>query len=701
MIRLPRLISDGMVVQTGRDVHVWGWSEPGKEIEIRVLEGPGAGDCVQQVRTVTGADGRFDGYLHPLKQGTSYRLCFSDEGGEIAVSDVVAGYVFFCSGQSNMELPMRRVADRYPQEMQDAFDPLIRTYKITEKTSYSGPLKNLDSGSWVSVSSSTSADFSAIAYFFAKEFRKTAGCAVGLINASLGGSRIAGWMSRDMLQGYDDLLAEADRYNDPDFYAGRIRMNEIQAQRWYQQLEDMDPGRALHWEQGTDETWLKAGASIRQTAAGSQEAQLAEGTAESVIMLPAMFCDTALAGFIGSVWFRKTFYADRTWTDTDARIWLGTIVDRDEVWINGTFLGRTEYQYPPRKYDVPAGVIHEGENTLVVRVVVDQGLGRFTPGKQYCLFKAGTSPEDTGRIDLAGQWTYREGARCNPAPETDFVNWKATGLYNAMTAPCHDYPVAAILWYQGESDTHEPYDYADLTRRQIEGYRAAWKDERLPYIYVQLPRFVIDLDSETQWPDLREKQRSSLAVPGTGMAVAYDLGEDNDLHPLEKKEVGRRLALLALNRCCGLSIEDSGPVPQRVTWSAKDGEIEIRIVLSHAQGLHAGPAEDGKDDSISDFELLDEDGNAVEITKIRLLPEESAAELICAGSCEIAAGCSEKSGGDADGRRMPRLVRYLYANTNRGRMIYNGDMLPMGPFCMDIADAASNAAAGGAEHRHS
>ena len=487
---------------------------------------------------------------------------------------------------------------------------------------------------------------------------------MGLINASLGGSRIVGWMSREMLQGYDDLLAEADRYSNPDFYEGQIRNNELQAKARYQNLDDMDPGRAHHWEEGTDD--------------------MAEGQVPSVIQVPVMFRDTALAGFCGSIWFRKKFRAGDEWSEKAARLWLGTIVDRDEVWLNGVFLGRTEYQYPPRKYDVPAGVIRGGDNSLVVRVVVDQGLGRFTPDKYYCLFEAGcSSPEEGGRIELSGQWEYWAGARGGRAPETDFVNWKATGLYNAMTAPCHDYPVAAVLWYQGESDTHEPYDYAEMTRRQIAGYRACWKDDLLPYIFVQLPRFSIDLDSDTQWPDLREKQRSALAVPGTAMAVAYDLGEDNDLHPLEKKELGRRMALLALTRCCGYQLEDSGPVPVRAVYYHEADTVRVRISLRHAKGLHTGPAEPGKDDGITDFEVLDTSGNHIVIRQVRVLAEEDAVELVCDGG----PGCLEETLRGGNCRLSPGMIRYLYSNTNRGRMLYNSDRLPMGPFCMECTEA--------------
>lgn len=174
----------------------------------------------------------------------------------------------------------------------------------------------------------------------------------------------------------------------------------------------------------------------------------------------------------------------------------------------------------------------EGENTIVLRVIVENGRGRFTINKMYAVWS------EQGEIDLTGTWEYRIGTTQRQVPPTDFVYWKPTVLYNGMTAPCHNYTIGGILWYQGESNANYPVNYLDALKMLIGGYRKMWKDERIPFYYVQLPNFTIDSSGSeySGWRELCEKQRMAQAIPDCYMIVAMDLGEDNDLHPLNKKE---------------------------------------------------------------------------------------------------------------------------------------------------------------------
>ncbi|MBQ9643537.1 MAG: hypothetical protein IJV26_05800, partial [Lachnospiraceae bacterium] len=446
-LTLPRLISDGMVLEKDREVHLWGWTEPGRAVRV-LLDGEQAAACTAK------ESGRFDCKLPKMPAdrvcgeagapGHSLQFIAGEEGKaceQITVQNVAFGHVYFCTGQSNMELPMARVKDRYPEEMH-ALNPSIRTFKITEQTAYSGPLEDVQTGSWISVSPQSIADFSATAYFFGKKMVETLQEPVGLINATLGGSLISSWMSREMLEGYDELLELADRYADPDYYAGQVHKNEQNAAAWNDALEAADPGRTAHWEQGLPEMPARASSPAAGSEAGKAVQQV-DGMYAGTLILPAMFADTELAGFTGSIWFEKRFSLTAEQACRTYKLWLGTIVDRDETYVNGVAVGRTDYQYPPRKYAVPAQVLHAGENCITVRVVVENGAGRFTPDKHYCLFAADcvTPEEDPARIRLDGEWIFRTGARMQPCPETDFVNWKPTGLYNAMTAPCHDYVI--------------------------------------------------------------------------------------------------------------------------------------------------------------------------------------------------------------------------------------------------------------------
>lgn len=635
-LRLPRLVSDGMVLQQKKKIHIWGFDQPGRRIMVSFMG--------EEYVGITDADGEWEVSLKESAPGGPYTMHISDEeGNEKVVGDILIGDVFLCAGQSNMELHMERVQDKYPEEIKNCENNEIRTFKIIENGDFHGPLKELLTGEWKSAQPDTILDFSAVAYFFAKQHNQATGVPVGLINTSLGGSRIESWMSAEMLEGYDDFLQTAKRYADDEFIKERLAQNERQSNEWHGKLDSMDAGLQGHWEQEKlDETGWKP------------------------VMLPFFFRDTELAGFIGSVWFRRNFYVPAEMAGQAAKLWLGTIVDSDTVYVNGIQVGHTDYQYPPRKYPIPEGLLKEGNNTISIRVKCENGEGRFTPDKKYAIWN------DKNEIALDGLWLFNIGASCEQIKETDFVNWKPTGLYNGMVAPCHQYTIGGVLWYQGESNTHgrDTEIYFDLTKRLIAGYRKNWKDEQLPFFYVQLPNFLIDLypsdedETGSGWPELREVQRQTLSVPGTGMVVAIDLGEDNDLHPHNKKDVGARLAMLAADRMYGVRSECTGPevADMTVTQSGRQGCQVILTCKSVKGGMYAYSADKGK--TVSDFELVGNDG-ICHVCKVKI--EENKLILVCPSLTD-----------------KPQEVRYCYKNTNSGALIYNRSGFPMSPFLMKI-----------------
>lgn len=656
---LPRLISDGMILQQKKKARIWGWDEPGRKVCVSFLG--------SDYGCETGMNGEWEIFLKETEPGGPYEMRISDDGGaERKIRDILIGDVFLCSGQSNMELPMRRVIDRYPQELlrfdEDREDMPVRTFKITEQSDFHGPLKDLESGEWTAVSKDTILDFSATAYFFAKHFYAVSGVPVGLINASLGGSRIETWMGRDMLAGYQDFLALADQYGDDAFVKGQLKKNEEQAAAWHSRLDAADRGLRENWAQGKPDR--------------GQNPEEADGGGWKDVEIPFFFENTELNGFIGSVWFSREFTVDENLAGREAKLWLGTIVDSDTVYVNGVCVGHTDYQYPPRKYVVPEGLLRQGKNTIVIRVKCETGHGRFTDGKTYALFR------EEERIELSGVWQYRIGAPCEIIGETDFVNWKPTGLYHAMTAPCHKYAIAGILWYQGESNTHAAASrYLELTERMISGYREKWNDE-IPFLYVQLPNFAADIyekernETYSDWPGIREAQRQALTIPGTGMAVAIDLGEDNDLHPLNKEGIGYRLAMQAAAKLYGLRIECSGPQVEKVSaerilsagaQERQEGPEQtiwqITLHCKNASGLYACSEDKGTE--IKDFELMDEKER---LFAVRAVVVENDVVLKCDEPLE-----------------QIREIRYCYHNTNRGALLYNADGFPMSPFRLECS----------------
>ena len=636
-LRLPRLISNGMVLQKDKKQHIWGWDEPGSRISVDFMN--------EKYEAVAGAAGRFELWLKEQPYGGPYTMTVSNDRGEcIRIGDILIGEVWLCSGQSNMELPMARVKDRYPEEMTDCDYPQVREFKIQEALDFIKPLDDSLTGKWRKPGKEYIGEFSATAYFFARELNRLTGIPVGFIDASLGGSKIHCWMSREMLKGYDDKLAEADRYSDEQFRKSVLESNIEVPLRWHNELDSKDRGRIEHWEaEGFDDSSWRT------------------------VILPAFLKDTEIGDTLGVIYFRKSFIVPAEMAGKEAKLWLGTMVDSDRTFVNGKYVGSTDYQYPPRKYVIPANLLHEGINNVTVRLKAEyliefgakgHSAARFTPGKEYKVF----NEENT--IDLSGEWKYMTGASADSeAPRQDFVSWKPAGLYNAMTAPCTSYVIGGVNWYQGESDCEERDEYTELFRRMVEGYRKEWSDDKLPVNVVQLPNFTIDNDPCSEaWQGMREVlRRLGESIEGCDSIVTIDLGEDNDLHPQEKRELGRRLALLAARNSCGLDIECHGPSIKKFMCVRNGDEAEITINMSGVgEGLKVCEAGGkGSDGRVTDLILTDEDGNSfkadVTVNKDRLILKVRGL------------------------KHSVKEIRYCYSQTNTGALIYNSEGLPMSP----------------------
>lgn len=518
MLKLPRLIGEGCVLQRGKKVRIYGTDAPGSTVTVR-FQG-------QSLSAVSGAEGKWEVFLKEPEAGGPFRLEVENEKGESrSLSEVYVGEVWVCSGQSNMELPMQRVADRYPEEMAHP-DGAVRMFLIGENYEFDEPLQEHMSGEWKAASPDSIPAFSASAYFFGKELHERLQVPVGLILAAKGGSRIEAWMSRKALADHPELLKEAKA------------------------LKGAAAARFVHGQESAIQQWLE-----------KLEEKEAEGEAceSGTLTVPGWLSDAGLEDFCGSVLLSRRFLLPEGWEKEgeSAILRLGTLVDSDRVYLNGVLVGETGYQYPPRKYAVPGGVLKAGENEILIRLVVNDGRGRITPGKEYSVSWG------NGKADLAGEWEYRVAGRCTRAPEMDFLCRKASGLYQGMLAPCLPYTVRGIFWYQGESNDRRPEDYGSLLKGLIRSWREGWGEE-LPFIVAQLPAFSIDLkDTDEGWPRIRQAQLEAAALPGVAVTVNLDLGEKNDLHPLDKAGIGHRAALAAEGMVYGEKVPWRGPRLQK------------------------------------------------------------------------------------------------------------------------------------------
>lgn len=499
-ITLPKLISNGMVLQRDQKVKVWGWGNVGEKVDVQI-DG-------KKYSTVANSDGHWSVLLKAHPAGGPFTMEIKGEN-TIVLEDILFGDVWQCSGQSNMELPMRRVKPLYEKQIRQADNPQIRFFNVPLAYDFKTPHSDYNSGSWQTVNKNTILEFSALAYFFADTIHKKYHVPVGIINASLGGSPAEAWMSEDALKLFPESLKEAYRW----------RSDEL-----IKQTEENDRKKSNDWN-------LKS-----QIAAQGNDS-----TPWFSMTIPG-YWNTDYPKFNNGVFvFKRTFNLQREDLSENAFLNMGRIVDADSVFINNKFIGTTTYQYPPRWYKVPEGVLREGENEIVVRVVSYSGKGGFVFDKPYELKSASRT------INLKGEWKFRKACDMPEMESQTFIRWNPMGLYNAMISPLVHYAKKGIVWYQGESNTSHPSNYATLLTAMVKDWRLKYNQASLPFLYVQLPNFqeASMIPVESNWAELREQQRSLASLENSGMVVAIDLGEWNDIHPLNKKSVADRLAKLA------------------------------------------------------------------------------------------------------------------------------------------------------------
>ncbi|MFC6102085.1 sialate O-acetylesterase [Olivibacter domesticus] len=616
-IKLPKLISNNMILQRDHPIQIWGWAKPGENIKIK-FNG-------HQRSIKANKAGNWHLLLPAMPTGGPYDMLIEGEN-IIHLKNILLGDVWFCSGQSNMELPISRVAPKYQQEIDTAHAPAIRQFKVPLSYNFKEVAVDVTSGEWKSVMPQEVLDFSAVGYFFAKQLQEKLKVPVGIIHCAVGGSPIEAWLSEETLQKYPDLLAKTQEYKDSLLVDSIKKTDKRKTEIWHATLDAKDEGLT------EVPKWYESSYTFQKAKA---------------IQIPGSW-DAR-----GSVWLKKEFTLPASVPTQEAMLHLGRIVDSDQAYINGVLVGSTGYQYPPRRYKIPPGLLRPGKNTLVVRVISQGKHGEFIPDKEYQL----TTASDT--ISLKGDWSFQVGARTQAFP-TDLVTfqYQPTGLSNAMAAPIFPYSIKGILWYQGESNIATYQRYSSLLTDLVKEWRKKWDDHDLPFLYVQLPNYNPKQQQPTEsgWANLREAQRHSLNIAHTHMAIAIDLGEWNDIHPLDKKNVAKRLALLALKDVYHQKgIIASGPVLK--SWEVKGNRVELRFD-------DQGAALDLRcENNLSGFTLAGTDGKFVwantEIQGNMLILRAPSIER-------------------------PTKVRYAWAD-NPIAGLYNTAGLPASPFEIDLS----------------
>ena len=618
-VKLPKLISDGMILQRNTDVNIWGWADANENISVSFVG--------STYNTIADNKGNWKVVLADLKPGGPYQMQINS----ITINNILVGDVWVCSGQSNMELPMRRVSWNYPSEIEHSENKYIRQFLVPDKYNFDEPQNDLSSGTWKSASPENTPDFSATAYFFAKFLYEKYKVPIGLINSALGGSPVESWISGNALKKFPKYYNEAKLFRDSILIKTIEASDRARSNAWYTLLHKVDRGF-----KDPENIWYKTNLNTSDW---------------STMEVPGYWSEeTDLGQLNGVIWFRKKVEIPSSMAGKSAKLILGRIVDADSAFINGQFVGTVSYQYPPRRYDIPTGLLKAGENTIVVRVISNIGKGGFVPDKQYAVVTKDTS------INLTGEWKFRLGAEMPPLESQTFIRWKPTGLYNAMIAPLLNYKIKGVIWYQGESNAERPKEYLSLFSTMIKDWRTNWNEGDFPFLFVQLPNFMETKSepSESNWALLREAQLKTLSLPNAGMVVAIDIGEWNDIHPLDKKDVGYRFALAAEKLAYGDNIVYSGPIYKSMKI---DGN---KIILSFT---HTGSGLIAKgDNKLKYFAIA---GNNKKFVWANAKIENNKVVVW------------------NDKVKNPVAVRYAWADNPDGANLYNKEGLPASPFRTD------------------
>jgi sialate O-acetylesterase len=549
-VRLPRLFSDNMVLQRDHAIPIWGWADPKEKITILFNQ--------QIVTVIANLSGKWSTNLAAEAAGGPYPLIIKSKSNTVLFKNVLIGDVWVCSGQSNMEWPLSRALNGV-QEIKAANFPLIRHFTVPQ-TIASEPREDLTAGNWEVCTSENAGRFTAVGYFFAQALQGELKIPIGLIHTSWGGTHSETWTSRQAFE------------QSPEFQsmiANMPRMNLDSLNR----VANMGVKTRIETLQGPMDKIASELPSWKNKDFNDSQWATME--------VPKPWEQQALGYMDGEVWFRKNIVLTSTNQGKEAQLELGTIDDIDETYVNGTLIGQDTRYNTKRKYTIPAGLLTAGNNVIAVKVTDTGGDGGFYGDANNLKFTIGDQVQA-----LAGIWKYRVAGISTKVPGVG-PNSYPTLLFNSMINPLIPFAIKGVIWYQGESNADRAYQYRQAFPLMISDWRKQWKQGDFPFYFVQLSSYNSNNGNSqrgSSWAELREAQTLTLSLPNTGMAVTTDIGDPKDIHPLNKQDVGKRLAALALNKTYGLNLLSSGPTYQSMKI---DGNKIILSFTNLGSGLVA------------------------------------------------------------------------------------------------------------------
>lgn len=590
-LKMPSIFSDNMVLQQNSKVAVWGLSNPGAEITIKASWNESAKATADQ-------NGKWMAHLKTPSAGGPYLLSVTDGKSEIEFNNVLIGEVWLCSGQSNMEMPLEgwpptdTVANS-KQVIANATNKNIRFFTVTRAISEKPEFDCV--GRWEESNPESAAKFSATAYFFGKKLYEELNIPVGLIHSSWGGTPIEAWTGAK-------YISTVDEYKDIVEKLKNARKEIDRLKAWLAEKPTIDINSIK-----SPTPWKGLDLNDSQCAKPGFD-----DSAWKTMELPVKWESTEMGNFDGVVWFRKNIKIKNEWINKELTLELGPIDDMDVTYVNGVKIGGYEeggYWQTDRIYKIPAELVKDQNLTVAVRVVDTQGGGGIWGSSEKMKLRPTDSNES---VSLAGEWKYLPVAEYyggklylfdvknaeyykRPKLSVEYSAFTPTLLFNGMIAPLIPYNIKGAIWYQGESNTGNPELYKKLFPLMIKNWREEWGLGDFPFYYVQIAPYNYGPNVESQ--KLRKAQLMTLSVPNTGMAVTLDIGNPNNIHPANKKDVGERLARWALAKDYGKKIEFSGPIYKSMkiegnkiilTFDYTDGGLVIKEINGENNFLIAG-----------------------------------------------------------------------------------------------------------------
>lgn len=623
-LRLPAMVSDSMVLQRDKPVNIWGWWKG---------EGPISVSFNGKEYTATAdSQERWQLQLPATPAGGPYTLTIQAGKETRTIHEILMGDVWLCSGQSNMEFIMGKLTEKYPDEIAASNNPMIREFQVTLQYAMH-PNQEL-SGKWRVANPANIGSFSAVAYFMVKALYEKYKVPMAVIKSTWGGTPAESWISEEGLRDFSGYLDRYHFYQDSLNMKAAINRERTVTNQWQKDAREGDKGRLPenNWKQN----------DFPANNIGSMQ-------------VPGFWEKYGLKDVDGVIWCKKKFAITAQQASAEAWLELGMIDDADSTYINGILVGHSNSRYVARKYKVPAGILHEGNNTITVRIVDTDGNGGFIAEKNYRILWKDSA------LNLAGTWEYAVGNVTAALPVASFIklSTQPITLYNAMIHPLIPYTIKGAAWYQGESNGGRPGDYRQLLTALIKDWRGRWQQGDFPFLIVQLANYmeIVKEPGESGWANLREAQQQvTKDLPNVGLAVTIDIGETYDVHPLKKKEVGERLSLVARK----LAYSDKKLVhsgPELLSFVKKGNAIELTF-----QQVGSGLMAMG-DKPLEQFAIAGADHTFVWAT----------AKIISKNKVLVASEHVSE----------PQAVRYAWANNPKGCNLYNKEGLPASPFRTD------------------